>query len=170
MSLKVYQPGRTEFLINTEWGIPREQYSKEEAKQKDLVLFKGRWVSRYEKKRLRAELNAYHGLRTVAVLLFISALFGIYVFIYKVAMAENFTGDYTIPAIYLLSGMAAFASGIGVWKFRQWGRIMATILFVLSILSPISILCIYYLHRKRAREIFYPGLEEIWNEKTGELV
>lgn len=170
MSLKVYQPGRTEFLINTEWGVPREQYGKEEAKQKDLVLYKGRWVSRYEKKQLKAELYAYHGLRAVAVLLFISGVFGIFLFFHRVALADNFNGNYTIPAIYLLSSIAAFASGIGVWKFRQWGRIMATILFVLSILSPTSILCLYYLHRKRAREIFYPGLEEIWNEKTGELV
>jgi len=170
MSLKVYQPGRREFLINTEWGVPREQYSKEEAKQKDFVLYKGRWVSRYEKKQLKAELYAYHGLRTVAILLFIFGVFGIYLFTYMVAMSDNFTGNYTMPAIYLLSSIAAFASGIGVWKFRQWGRIMATILFIVGIPTGTGLLCLYYLHRKRAREIFYPGLEEIWNEKTGELV
>lgn len=170
MSLKVYQPGRTEFLINTEWGAPREKYSKKEAKQKDLVLYKGRWVSRYERKRLKTELNAYNGIRAVAILLFVTGLFGIYLFFDMVAMTDNFTGNITIPVIHLLICTAAFASGIGVWRFRQWGRIIATILCIVGIPTLGGLVCLYYLYRKQAREIFYPGLEEIWNEKTGELI
>lgn len=37
--LKKYQPGRPDFLINTDWGIPSDQLSKEVAEKHGIEDF-----------------------------------------------------------------------------------------------------------------------------------
>jgi hypothetical protein len=61
--LKKYQPGRTDLLINTDWGIPREAMTKGEARSGRLRFFQGRWVTGEEKKRLNDERHAYRSIR-----------------------------------------------------------------------------------------------------------
>jgi len=72
--LKKYQPGCTDLLIKTEWGIPHDGLTKGEAKSRYTLLFHGRWVTREEKKQLKDEYHAYRSIRIIGFILMLFAL------------------------------------------------------------------------------------------------
>src|SRR5512143_1480347 len=66
--MKPLQPSHTQLLINTAWGLDAAAIDKAAAKARGLVKWKGRWVTREERKQLKAEHYAYSGIRAVGVL------------------------------------------------------------------------------------------------------
>lgn len=152
MGLKRYQPGRKEFLINTDWGLPKESFNKDEAKARGLVIFKGRWVTKEERSRLQDEYHAYYSIRQIAWLLICtSSLILLLAILYIPAVKM---GLYDVELLYIgfFIGLAGLPSGIGLLKYKRWARNLAA--FVLLVPFPLGLVGVYYLFRKTARRIF----------------
>jgi len=151
MRLKAYQPHRKDLLINTEWGIPRERLSNEEARLRNMRLFRGRWVTHEERKRLKVEYHAYRAIRGVAYLL----IYGVPVLL-LLATAAIIPCALRFPAILAMSlvavAVASIASGIGLLRYRRWARIVATLVLVLF--GFVGAVGLFFLYRKTARQIF----------------
>jgi len=163
MAIKIYQPHRKDILINTEWGIPKQLLSKKEAKLKKMKLFHGRWVTREERKQLKGQRDAYYSIRGIAVILMLMSLL---MFGYIFGGEPNIKG-LILSAVY---GASSFISGIGLLRYRRWGRNIATLVLIVTILLPfmpiladdkgapfigfLGIIGLYYLYRKAARQIF----------------
>lgn len=174
MSLKPYQPHRKEFLINTDWGTDKDAVSKEEAKKRGLVVFKGRWVTKDEKKQLKDEYLAYYGIRMIGrFLIYFSLLFIAIMGLMLFSAASGRDGvskDITsFGVFYGIIFVAGIISGIWLLKYRRWARNAATCVIVALSIFPlflaseqaalpkifvIGLLGLYYLHRKTARRIF----------------
>ncbi|OGP33557.1 MAG: hypothetical protein A2X93_02565 [Deltaproteobacteria bacterium GWC2_56_8] len=163
MNLRPYQPHRKEFLINTDWGTAKDVVSREEAKRRGLVLFKGRWVTKEEQALLRDEYHAYHSIRMTAILLIcFSALFLAIMTLYARSGGIVFVfGTDTVEAVVLyiigcIAGFAGLISGIGILKYRRWARNLAAFVVLLPAF-PLGLIGLYYLFRKTARRIFNEG-------------
>lgn len=156
MGLKPYQPHRKEFLINTEWGTAKDAVSKEEAKNRGLVIFKGRWVTKEERTVLKDEYHAYHSIRQIAWLLIcLSALILVPIVLYFPAAARSaggINGEIASYIFFFIAGSAGLISGIGLLKYRRWARNLAA--FVLLIPFPLGLIGAYYLFRTTAWRIF----------------
>lgn len=130
MGLKPYQPDRKEFLINTEWGLPKDAVRKDEAKSRGLVTFKGRWVTKEERKRLNDEYRAYYSIRQVAWLhICISILILALAILYIPAVKK---GLYDVELLYIgfIVGLAGLPCGIGLLKYRRWARNLSFVLLI----------------------------------------
>ncbi len=164
--LKKYQPERTDLLINTEWGIPRDGLSKEEAKGPKMLLFKGRWVTRKEKKQLQDERNAYTSIRVIGYLLLFIC---VPVLINIRLIAAN---GITTVALAVIYAFAAVATGAGLIRYTRYARYPAVLLFMSFFVLPfmplfesekgspllfiLGMAGLYYLLRKTARNILWP--------------
>lgn len=161
--LKKYQPSRPDLLINTDWGIPKASMTKEEGKAGKMVLFRDRWVTREEKKRLKDELLAYRQIRMTGIVLVALALL----------VAVNLgpiikSGFFTVILATVYAAVMA-ASGIGLVRYNRFSRYLACIVFlsffVLPFMpgfeddkgSPLLFLLgaagLYYIMRKTTRKI-----------------
>ena len=167
MTIKIYQPERKDLLINTAWGIPREQLSDAAAKTRGVTLFHDRWVSKEEQQQLRDEAHAYSSLRGLAgLLLFLSCL--------TIVWTIQALQSYGIAGLFVLvPGAACLAGGIGLRRYALWGRNLAAALFGLMLAMPfipagsddkggpllffIGGLGLYYLFRKTAGRILKGG-------------
>ncbi len=164
--LKKYQPERTDLLINTDWGIPRDGLSSGEAQEKKLLLFQGRWVTKEEKKQLKDERNAYASIRVIGYLLiFIS----VPVFVNVRLIAE---GGITSVALAATYAFAAAVAGSGLIRYARYARYPAILIFLSFLILPFTPLMesekgapllfimgmasLYYFLRKTARKIFWP--------------
>ena len=167
MTIKAYQPQRTDLLINTVWGIPREQMAESEAQARGLTLLQGRWVSPEERRQLKEEASAYRSLRSLAGLLLVIAFLSIF---WTIAAVRNIGSP---GLLVLIPGAASLAGGIGLLHYARWGRNLAAALFGLLLIVPfipagsddkggpfflvIGALGLYYLFRKTAGRVFKGG-------------
>jgi len=71
MNRKIYQPDRPDIFINTDWGIPKDQLSKAEAKERGLRLYKDHWVTLAEKALLHSNHIAYRRILNISGLLIV---------------------------------------------------------------------------------------------------
>lgn len=170
MVLKKYQPGRTDFLINTDWGIHRNGMSEKKAKSKNMTLFCDRWVTKQEKKQLR---NEYHSYLTVRILGCVLISFSMPIFlsigeILKVGMLSAF---FTI-----LYGVVLAAAGIGLFRFAKYAHKLTILIFstffVLPFLPPMNegagafflivfgVIGLYFVFNTSTRKIFTPPPRE----------
>lgn len=167
--LKKYQPGRPDFLINTDWGIPSDQLSKEAAESRGLKIFHGRWVSKTEKKQLKDEQNAYFTIRIIGCLLILLAL-AVAINIWQISR-----GIFLSTFLIVLYGLVVAACGIGLIRFARFARYLAILIFISFLVLPITplladekgapllivlgVMGLYYLLRRTARKIFWPKNE-----------
>lgn len=162
--LKKYQPKRTDLLINTDWGIPVQELTAEDARTRNLLSFQNRWVCREQKKQLKDEHHAY---RSIRILGFILLLLAVFMFV----NIRSFLQDgILIAAIAVIYALMAAASGIGLLKYLRLARysaILICISFFILTFTPLFAddkgapllmlpggLGLYYLLRKTARKIF----------------
>lgn len=164
--LKKYQPGRTDLLINTSWGIPHDGLTKEDAQIKDMLLFHDRWVTKEEKKQLSEEHSTYQSILIIGYLLICITLYVI------INIGNIFQSGIVSASIAVVYGIAVLVAGIGLIKFRRFARNIAVLVFVSFLVlpfmpllenekgAPLLILLglsgLYYLQRKTARKIFSP--------------
>lgn len=174
--LKKYQPDRPDLLINTDWGIPSDQLSREAAKSIGLKLFHDRWVTKTEKKQLKDEQNAYCSIRIIGCLLIIPAL-SVAINIGKISLG-------TFLSTFLTVGYAlvAVACGIGLIRFARFARYLAILIFISFFVLPFSplladekgapllivlgVMGLYYLLRRTARKILWPQTESNPDKKN----
>jgi hypothetical protein len=166
MALKKYQPERADFLINTDWGIPRDGLTMEQARDKNLRLFHDRWATMEDIKQLRLEYLAYRSVRVMGSLLMVLSLV-VFVNIVEITKGGALASFFTI-----LYGMAMFICGIGLFRYARFAQKLAVLvflsLFVLPFIPPLTddkgapfliaygVIGLYYVLRKSARKIFAP--------------
>ena len=163
--LKKYQPERTDLLINTDWGIPRDGLTEEEARNKKLRLFQDRWVTKEEKKQLQDERNAYASIRVIGfALLFVC----VPVLINIRSVAEGGIATVAFAVIY---AFAAVLTGAGLIRHARFARYPAILLFMSCFVLPfmplfesekgapllfiLGMAGLYYLLRNTARKILW---------------
>jgi hypothetical protein len=167
--LKKYQPDRPDLLINTDWGIPSDQLSREAAKSRGLKLFHGRWVTKAEKKQLKDEQNAYCSIRIIGCLLIVLML--------SVAINIGKISQGTFLSTFLTVGYAlvAVTCGIGLIRFARFARYLAILIFIsffglpfsplladekgAPLLIVLGVMGLYYLLRRTVRKILWPQTE-----------
>jgi hypothetical protein len=168
--LKKYQPGRPDFLINTDWGIPSDQLSKEAAESSGLKIFHGRWVTKTEKKQLQDEQNAYCTIRIIGCLLILLALS------VAINIGQISQGIFLSTFLIVLYGLVVVACGIGLIRFAHFARYLAILIFIsffvlpftplladekgAPLLTVLGVMGLYYLLRRTARKIFSPFSKE----------
>ncbi|HOG07472.1 MAG: hypothetical protein M0P04_04760 [Syntrophales bacterium] len=174
MARKKYQPDRTDFLINTEWGIPQEDLSKKEAHSSGKKLFQKRWVTREEKRRLQEEHAAYSSIRNTGILLIIGS--GLLLINLFFLLKSSVSAKMIWAFFELVYAVALLAAGIGLFRFVCWGRNIALFIFLSFLILPftpllgndkgapvlmiIGLTGFYYLLRRPARKIFSPAAAE----------
>jgi hypothetical protein len=167
--LKKYQPGRPDFLINTDWGIPSDQLSKEAAESSGLKIFHGRWVTKTEKKQLQDEQNAYCTIRIIGCLLILLALY------VAINIGQISQGIFLSTFLIVLYELFVVACGIGLIRFARFARYLAILIFISFFVLPftplladekgapllmvLGVMGLYYLLRRTARKIFWPKNE-----------
>lgn len=158
--MKKYQPERTDFLINTEWGIAKEDLSADEAQHRGLVLFKERWVSADERKELKRQRLTYRGIRVAAFLLVLAAGAE------ALLLLANISRKAPVGALVML-GILAFAyiaAAVGLYVFKRWAYYAAVVLLLLGmvqslalrrlVFTAIAVLVVVFLIRKPVRRVF----------------
>ncbi|HAR97595.1 MAG TPA: hypothetical protein DCS11_01585 [Syntrophus sp. (in: bacteria)] len=174
MAWKKYQPDRTDFLINTEWGIPGGNLSKKEAQSTGKKLFQKRWVTREEKRRLQEEHAAYSSIRSTGILLIIGS--GLLLINLFFLLKSSVSAKMIWAFFELVYAVALLAAGIGLFRFVCWGRNIALFIFLSFLIMPftpllgndkgapvlmiIGLTGFYYLLRRPARKIFAPAAAE----------
>lgn len=165
--LKRYQPERTDLLINTDWGIPRDGLQAQEAKSRKMLLFQDRWVTKEEKKQLQNERNAYASIRVIGyLLLFICVPVLINI---RLIAADGIT----TVAFAVIYAFISFVTGSGLIRYARWARYPAILIFLSFFILPFMPLFesekgapllfilgtagLYYLLRNTARKIFWPS-------------
>ena len=170
MAWKKYQPERTDFLINTDWGIPQENLSKKEAQSSGKKLFQKRWVTREEKKQLKEEYTAYSSIRSTGILLILGS--GLLLINLFFLLKSPTSGKMIWAFLELVFAGVLLAAGVGLFRFAPWGRNIALPIFLSFLIlpftpllgndkgAPLLIICglagFYYLLRRPARRIFAP--------------
>ena len=164
--LKKYQPDRPVLLINTDWGIPHNGLTKEDAQIRNMLLFHDRWVNKEEKKQLQEEHSTYQSILIIGYLLLCITLYII------INIGNIFQSGIVSASIAVAYGIALLAAGIGLIKFMRFARNISVLVFVSFLIlpfmpmlenekgAPLLILLglsgLYYLLRKTARKIFSP--------------
>jgi uncharacterized protein YneF (UPF0154 family) len=164
--LKKYQPERTDLLINTDWGIPRDQLSAAEAQAKNLLLFHERWATKEEKKQLKDEQGAYVSIRVLGYLLLFVCV-PVLINIRLIAEA-----GITAVAFSVLYALTSTVTGSGLIRYARYARYVAVVIFLSFFILPflplfesekgapllfiLGALGLYYLLRKTARQILWP--------------
>lgn len=181
MTLKKYQPERTDLLINTDWGIPADGLSAEEAKSSERKLFHNRWATKEEKKQLREEYGAYQSVRIAGGLLIVLTLS---LLINIGEISKGGIVSILFAAIYVVAMPAA---GIGLIRLRLFARNLALLVFISFLILPftpvlsddkgapliviLGITGLYYLLRRPARKIFAtPSAKNDKDTKTEKFV
>ena len=164
--LKKYQLGRADLLINTDWGLPHDVLTKEDAQSRKMMLFHDYWVTKKEKKQLREEHGAYQSILIIGYLLICITLYII------INIGNIFQGGIVFTSIVMIYDIAMLAAGIGIIKFKRFARNIAVLVFVSFLILPfmpmlenekgaplliiLGLSGLYYLLRKTARKIFSP--------------
>ncbi len=165
--MKQYQPGREDLLINTGWGIPLDGLTKEEARDKNLLLFQKRWVTKEEKKQLKDEKSAYVSIRIIGYLLLFICV-PVLINIRSIA-----AGGISAVAFAVLYAFAASITGSGLIRYARFARWPAILIFLSFFILPflpffedekgapllfiLGAAGLYYLLRKTSRRILWPA-------------
>ncbi|MFC1857786.1 hypothetical protein ACFL9U_07115 [Thermodesulfobacteriota bacterium] len=124
--------------------------------------YKGYWVTKEEKKQLLDEYNAYHSIYLLARILIFVSFFVLY---------WAFSDPLIFPFFGHGVGLVLLVGGIGLIRYKRWGRNISTMALVSVFSIPfllkgapdkgapviwwsMSIVGLYSLHRKTARHIF----------------
>jgi len=160
---KKYQPERQDIVWNTCWGVDERTLTSEAAEARGLVSFRKRWVTPETKEMLKMQLRSYVGVRQVAALLVLSAVFTMPMTIY---VAQHIPSQYRT---FLFIGMAIWAVAElivvpGLYRFRRWAFWPATIIVALNMVAAIPIMnvialaiwaaALYYLLRGTSMRFF----------------
>ncbi len=140
-----YQPQREDILINSDWGIVPDRLTSEQAAERSLILFRGRYVTEEEAGMLRRQLWTYRLIRLVAVyflLCFVGCLAGWMRF-----------GFAPTPGIFL-GALTAVLLFVGLWRFNRVAWLFAIVL--MAIVFVISILAILSPTREHLSTVPYP--------------
>jgi cation transport ATPase len=139
--MKKYQPERTDLLINTEWGIPKEDLSSDEAQQRGLALFKDRWVSAEERKQLKRQRFTYRIIRVVAL------VFALAAGVMAVAFILNVSRKAPAGAVVMLGILVCVyvSTAVGLYAFKRWAYLVAMV-------AP---MCIGIIQALIVRRLFY---------------
>lgn len=158
-------------MINTDWGIPADMLSAQEAKYSGKKLFHKRWVTKEEAKQIREEHATYQSIRIIGFLLIFLAL-------YLLINVRGISRDGAIFALLaVIYAAALLIAGIGLIKFKNIARNIAITVITSFLVLPFTplfsddkgapliiisgITGLYYLLRKTARKIFAtPSLEK----------
>lgn len=162
--LKKYQPGRTDLLINTDWGIPHDGLTTVDVQSRNMLLFHDRWVTKEERKQLRGEYSTYDSIRIIGYLLMVITL-PIFINIREISKGGIISTSFAV--IY---GFVMLTAGIGLIKFRRFARNIAVFVFLSFLFLPftplfsddkgspliiiLGLIGLYYLLRRTARKIF----------------
>ena len=166
MVLRKYQPERTDFLINTDWGLPPEDFSSDQARETNMLLFHGRWVTPAQIRQLRHEYLAYRSIRILGTLLMVLAPLVI------INMGEITKGGDIATFFTIFYAMIMLICGFGLFRFARLAQRLAVLfflsLFILPFLPPLAddkgapfliaygAIGLYYVLRKSSRKIFSP--------------
>ena len=132
---RAYQPERTDLLINTRWGEPKDQYSKAEAKALGRVKWSGRWVTPDERRQLQRQKAAYQTIRQMSGLCFLGAIItAAFLFTQRpplliVGPGIGFSMIYGILWVVLVT-----IAGVGLWQFKVGARTLVTVMLVFDML------------------------------------
>ena len=164
--LKKYQPERTDFLINTQWGVPRAEVSADEASRKGMVLFHGRWVTKDERRQIRDEYQVYRSIWLLGVVMICMAL-PLLINLGAISQQGLVSG-----ALAVGYAMALVAGGYGLMVYARPAHYLACLICLSFIVVPFTplfqdvkeapllivmgIMGLYYLLRKTARRVFRP--------------
>lgn len=173
--LKKYQPGRTDLLINTDWGIPHDGLTIGEAQSRNMRLFHDRWVTVAEKKQLKDEHHAYRSIRITGSILMLLAL----PIVLNIGLIAK--GGILSTALTVIYALVAVSSGIGLIQYRRVARHFAVLIFISFFILPFTVLLsdekgapfliilgivgLYYLLRRTARKIFSPSVRSTPGDK-----
>ena len=127
--LKKYQPYRQDILINTDWGLPEDDLTEEEADERGLTLFRGRWVSSRDRSILSSELRAYRLIRLAALLMI---PFGLGIIAVSVPPSSFAPAPLDlVPWFAVAFACLSFLTGFGLWRFWPWSwRLAGPIVFL----------------------------------------
>lgn len=167
------QATHTQLLINTlDWGIEESALDRAAAKERGLVKWKRRWVTREERARLKGELNAYNSLRALGLLAMLGGL---------ASIGAAIEGHALVWRVYAaVQGTAVLTAGVQILNYRSWARWLllgamcvdlamlcaGVLLWKQPILFPalkgvFVVLFAYYLFGANARIIFGPPAESV---------
>jgi hypothetical protein len=140
-SHKKYQPNRQDLLWNTCWGVDKSAMSSEEAAAQGLISFRGRWVTPTTRETLKRQLRAYLGVRQVAALLVISAIWKLAVLIPSVAYMK-IPPQETFLYLFMWGVPGAWAAAqiavaSGLYRFSRWAYWPAAVLVVMSMAAAL---------------------------------
>ncbi len=133
---KKYQPDRPDIFINTDWGIPREDVSADEAAQRNLILFKNRWVTSTERDLLKRQRRAYRAIRILSgFMMGVSAMSCLPAFLiiswWSVESKWWLLGITKIDAAVFYAVVAiTMVCAMGLWAFKKWAWQLGKVLFV----------------------------------------
>lgn len=153
--MKVYQPNRKDLLINTDWGVPKDDITAQEAEERNLVLFKKKWVTTDEKKILKKQINTYKHIRgTVYLFIFVACVSMIIAFVVPSEFLVKFGGQVGL----FINAVIHIFTAIGLWHYKGWARWVASLVVATYIASIVGIIIVpillYYLHNNVAEQIF----------------
>lgn len=129
-----YRPDREDILINTDWGVPESVISPEEAKQRNLSLFQGYWVTKEEKRQLRKEKSGYVSVRRIAI--FFAAFF---LFTVPYALATGIASDVWILVI-IVEGLVGLLAADGMYRYKPRGYDLARLICAVEIIGCIAMI------------------------------
>lgn len=101
---------RKGLLITWDWGYPWESLTREEARAKGLILFKNRWVTAENKKRLIQQLRIFRLVRVAGALLILQAM---------VILADALLFTVVLTGVDSLLAIPLLAIGLGLWYFKR---------------------------------------------------
>lgn len=67
--IKKYQPDRKDLLINTDWGIEETELSQQEATERCMILWEGRWITDTQRRTLEEQRLTYCLIRSASIVL-----------------------------------------------------------------------------------------------------
>jgi hypothetical protein len=129
-----YQPDRQDILINTDWGVPERAITAEEAKQSNLTLFEGYWVTKEEKRQLSKEKSGYVSVRRIAI--FFAAFF---LFTVPYALATGIASDVWILVI-IVEGLVGLLAADGIYRYKPRGYDLARLICAVEIIGCIAMI------------------------------
>lgn len=132
VQIKKYQPDRQDILWNTEWGILQNDLEESEAVSQGLVLYRGRWITKDEKKTLTSELWSYKVVKVVGTLMFVTgwlALAGLLVAFVRIAVGGGAAAVQALTAGISSLPFAVFfiVCGRALKRFKRWAWVLTVL-------------------------------------------
>lgn len=117
--IKKYQPDRKDLLINTDWGIEETELSQQEATERCMILWEGRWITDTQRRTLEEQRLTYCLIRSASIVL---AVLGV------VTGFLIHQAGYSVPVAVALA-LSGTLAGFFLWRFHLIGWGLGTITF-----------------------------------------